>query len=173
MLLHWKYNSTARFPWQCIIKSLIHINGPFVLNDDIRFATIQRSSEPSMQSFLSMTQGEMDADACSENLIRHAVPPQLCSSLSFSLALIRPLNWIPVRFYHFYVVLCLCTLPRPSHSRSTSHSICLHFSAFSIHANSAFVTPKGWHFSRLCYCKAVPRSSDDVTTEQIFSHCVG
>lgn len=87
----------------------------FVLNNYVSFATILRFFiAKCTSSFLSMTEAEMDADVCSQNLIRHAVPPQLCSSPSFSITMIRPLNWIPLRFYHFCVVLCFCNPPYPS-----------------------------------------------------------
>lgn len=155
-----------------IIRSLIHINGPFVLNNYVIFATIQRFSQPSVQSLSYPWRRARWVLMCAHT-ISSDTPFHLSSAcLSFSIALIGPLNWIPVQFFHFYAVLCLCTLPYLSHSRPTSFSICLNFSAFSVCAHSAFVTLKGWHFRRLAIVRLCHEVQMIWQQNTFSTHCV-
>lgn len=121
----------------------IHIFGPFFVQNNCQIAhQSQLLKAKHTISVSSMMQEETAADVSAQNLIRHAVPLQLCSSVSFSIALIKALNWTPARFYHFCVVLCSCTPP----------TLALHLSLhlprfFTFHsfppASSAFVTLGG------------------------------
>lgn len=155
---------------------MIHINGPLVFNNYVRFTAIQRFSQPGPTiSFLSTTQGEMDADVCSQNLIRHAVPPQLCSSLPFSVALIRAPKLDSSAVLSFFMLFCVCAPSPPTPARAPPLALSASISQlFSVRAGSAFSLQRGADISvELCYCKAIAFGSDDVTTEQIFGHCVG
>lgn len=146
-----------------MIQSLIYINGPFVLNNYVRFATIQRIPQPSIRSLFYPWRGVRWMLMCTHR-ISSDTPFHLSSAWHF-LGLQIGIQCDSIIF----MLLCVCApLPFLSNSCSTSHSVCLEFSAFSVCANSAFASLMGWHFGRRWYCETFPWSSGDVTAETNF-----
>ena len=109
-------------------------------------------------------------------------PFHLSSARLSRLALLwlGPPNWIPASFYHF--LCCFVFVHRPLPLQLTLHLLlCLP----PFHSFSLFTPAQPFFFFffplqrrpdilvELCHCKAIALGSDDVTTEQIFGHCVG
>lgn len=70
----------------------------------------------------------------------------------------------------FCVVMCFCTRPPTTPPPTHMLLLSLYVPQFSscLYLCQLSYPPEGWHFSRPCYCKTSPSSSDYVTKGEIF-----
>lgn len=143
------YNFAVLFHWQCIIQALIHINGAFVLNNYVRFATIQRFSQPSVQSYpwRRARWMLMCAHRISSDTPFHLSSARCSPFISIALIKASKLDSSAVLSFlccfSFFLHVCLCTPLLP---------LTLHLSLY---------LPQ--FFSSLCSCKLSFRYTEGLT----------